>query len=61
MVLVVCYGVVGLLLVIDEFGKFILVGCIVIGFSNEEEEVNGIMNEVLFLVEDVLKEKGVDY
>ena len=57
----VCHGVVGLLPVTDESGKSILAGRTVTGFSNEEEEANGTTNEVPFLAEDALKEKGADY
>ena len=57
----VCHGVVGLLPVTDESGKSILAGRTVTGFSNEEEEANGTTNEVPFLAEDALKEKGANY
>ena len=38
-----------------------LAGRTVTGFSNEEEEANGTTNEVPFLAEDALKEKGANY
>ena len=57
----VCHGVVGLLPVVDENGQSILAGRKVTGFSNEEEELNGTTNNVPFLTEDSLKEKGADY
>ncbi|MFV0559670.1 MAG: type 1 glutamine amidotransferase domain-containing protein [Enterococcus sp.] len=56
----VCHGVVGLLQVTDENNQSILAGRTVTGFSNEEE-LNGTTNEVPFLAEDALKEKGANY
>ncbi|WP_165005685.1 MULTISPECIES: type 1 glutamine amidotransferase domain-containing protein [unclassified Enterococcus] len=61
LVTAVCHGVVGLLPVVDEAGRPLLAGRTVTGFSNEEEAANGTTNEVPFLAEDALREKGADY
>lgn len=56
----VCHGVVGLLSIKQGANKFIN-GKNLTGFSNEEEQINQLTNDVPFLAEDVLKAAGAHY
>lgn len=58
---VVCYVFVVFWDVEVKSGQNLVGGCNVIGFSNSEEEVVGLINVVFFLLEDMLKEKIVIY
>ncbi|KRM11184.1 type 1 glutamine amidotransferase domain-containing protein [Paucilactobacillus suebicus] len=56
----VCHGVVGLLSIEGDTGKFIN-GKNLTGFTNEEEKINELTNDVPFLAEDALKNAGATH
>lgn len=56
----VCHGVVGLLSIEGDNGKFIN-GKNLTGFTNEEEKINELTNDVPFLAEDALKDAGAHH
>lgn len=57
----VCHGVVGLLNIKDESGKFLIDGKKVTGFTNTEEVLSGKSRKVPFSTEDALKDRGGKY
>ncbi|MBM7636085.1 type 1 glutamine amidotransferase domain-containing protein [Streptococcus saliviloxodontae] len=57
----VCHGVVGLLPIKDQEGQPLIAGKTVTGFANTEEDLNGTTDQVPYLTEDALKEKGAIY
>lgn len=56
----VCHGVAGLLS-IEENGQKFIQGKNVAGFTNEEEEINGLTHDVPFLTEDELIAAGAHH
>lgn len=54
----VCHGVVGLLAIDGDDGKPFINGKQLTGFTNEEEAINQLTDDVPFLAEDALKAAG---
>ncbi|NEG69274.1 type 1 glutamine amidotransferase domain-containing protein [Bifidobacterium choloepi] len=57
----VCHGVVGLLAMRKPDGSPFVEGLDVAGFSDREEELNGLTKAVPFLAEDALRQAGANY
>jgi putative intracellular protease/amidase len=61
MVAAVCHGVAGLLNVKLSDGAYLVAGKRLTGFSNWEERLIGLKDEVPFLLQDELKKRGAEY
>ncbi|MCG8317018.1 MAG: type 1 glutamine amidotransferase domain-containing protein [Pseudomonadales bacterium] len=57
----VCHGVAGLINLEDEAGKPLIEGRKITGFSNLEEFLSGLNDEVPFHLQDELENKGASY
>ncbi|RRG08776.1 MAG: type 1 glutamine amidotransferase domain-containing protein [Lactobacillus sp.] len=57
----VCHGVVGLLSIENADGTKFINGKNLTGFTNEEEDINQLTNDVPFLAEDALKAAGAHH
>lgn len=57
----VCHGVAGLINLEDAAGNPLIQNRKITGFSNREELLSGLKDEVPFLLEDELKKKGSHY
>jgi putative intracellular protease/amidase len=57
----VCHGVVGLLSIEDDKGNKFINNKNLTGFTNEEEAINQLTDDVPFLTEDALKKAGAHY
>lgn len=57
----VCHGVAALQNALGPFGLPLVRGKPVTGFSNSEERAAGLVNDVPFLIEDMLRENGGEY
>lgn len=57
----VCHGQCGLLNVRLSDGRYLLSGHVVTGFSNQEEKLLGMFNDIPYSLEESMREKGVLY
>lgn len=57
----VCHGIAGLINLEDEQGQPLINGRRITGFSNQEEFLSGLKQEVPFLLQDELENKGADF
>lgn len=57
----VCHGIAGLINLEDKQGQPLIKDRKITGFSNQEEFFSGLKNEVPFLLQDELENKGADF
>jgi putative intracellular protease/amidase len=57
----ICHGACGLLGIAGAHGEPLIRGKAVTGFSNQEEQMAGLVDSVPFLTEEELRKKGADY
>lgn len=57
----ICHGEAGLINLKDEGGRYLVEGKKINGFTDEEERMNGTADEVPFLGESKLRERGANF
>lgn len=57
----VCHGTAGLLNLTTDDGRPLIEGRKITGFSNMEESLSGVKNQLPFLLEDEIQQQGAEY